>query len=202
MAISSNSIIHYTNKLENIKGILENLGFRLKYCSEGLIINNTPTPLAVPMVCFCDIPLSEVKNHMDSYGSYGIGFYKSWAKDKGLNPVLYIEGKSETSKNLEAVIKKLAKDQRENKMDQELATTIIRFIQFCKNYEGPLKTEKIDKTDYIFYNEREWRYVPSEESLKGANSILNIKDYNKDKSSWNEKLKNIYLKYAIEDILI
>lgn len=200
MAISSNSIIHYTNKLDNLTGILKNSGFRLKYCSEKLILNNTPTPLAIPMVCFCDIPLSEVKNHMNSYGSYGIGFYKSWAKDKRLNPVLYFEGKSETSKHLEAVIKKLAQDGRDNKMDKEMATTIIRFIQFCKNYDGPLKTEKIDNENYVFYDEREWRYVPNEESLKGAKGILNIKDYNNDKKSYNEKLKDIYLNFTVEDI--
>lgn len=83
MSISSNSVIHFTNKFDNLKGIILNSGLRVKYCLESLLLDNYNLEMASPMVCFCDIPLSEVKNHINSYGSYGIGLYKIWAKEKG-----------------------------------------------------------------------------------------------------------------------
>ena len=62
MAISTNSVIHYTGKIDSLKGILKCQGFRLKYCSEVLdILLNKSISSAVPIVSFCDIPLSEVR---------------------------------------------------------------------------------------------------------------------------------------------
>lgn len=97
MAISSNSIIHYTDSLENIESILSE-GFRIKYCAERLFGETTNSYAAHPMVSFCDIPLSQSHKHFKSYGNYGIGLSKEWAKEKGINPVLYIDENSSISK--------------------------------------------------------------------------------------------------------
>ena len=90
MSLSTNSVIHYTDSLSNIKGILKN-GFRIKYCLETFISKESYFSGAFAMVSFCDIPLSETKNHIKSYGGYGIGLSKEWATENGMNPVLYID---------------------------------------------------------------------------------------------------------------
>eukprot|EP01034_Spumella_vulgaris_P011525 gene11525-14663_t len=45
---------------------------------------------AFPMVCFCDIPLSRIDEHVGFYGSYGLGLSREWGIRAGLNPVQYI----------------------------------------------------------------------------------------------------------------
>ena len=49
MAISTNSIIHYTDTIEAIKGIL-NEGFRIKYCGEILLLGKSSSRAAHPMI--------------------------------------------------------------------------------------------------------------------------------------------------------
>lgn len=41
------------------------------------------------MVSFCDLRLSELAEHICTYGCYGIGMSKKWAVDNMLNPVSY-----------------------------------------------------------------------------------------------------------------
>jgi len=200
MAISSNSVIHYTNKIESLKGIIQNKGFKVKYCSENVLLNDFTTPIATPMVCFCDIPLSEVKNHIDSYGSYGIGLFKTWAKKSGLNPVLYIENRSETAIQMKNAFEKLIKDFKDEKDDKDFSRMFVRIMQFCKNYEGPLKIGKIDTEHYRFYDEREWRYIPSIETLNGAPLVIPNNEYIKDKDDNNQKLEHIKLEFTVDEI--
>ncbi|WP_295677898.1 abortive infection system antitoxin AbiGi family protein [uncultured Empedobacter sp.] len=201
MAISSNSVIHFTSKLENLKGILNSNGFRLKYCAEDLKFNKFNLPFANPMVCFCDIPLSEVKNHIDSYGCYGIGLYKKWAKDSELNPVLYIDEYSDTAKVIETAFERfLELYDKKVDVDNTILNAFFNLTQYCKNYEGPLKHGKINEEKYRFYNEREWRYIPNKEIVKDNDRTVFIKDYVKDKEGFNKKLENLYLEFEIEDI--
>ena len=72
MGLSSNSLIHLTKSKDALIGILKE-GFRIKYCLENIGARNIKVGAAFPMVSFCDIPLSEIKNHIENYGDYGVG---------------------------------------------------------------------------------------------------------------------------------
>lgn len=172
MAISANSINHYTGSLDNIKSILEN-GFYLQYCSEDLMGTRAYLANSYPMVCFCDIPLSQAENHMDNYGHFGIGLTKQWANSKGLNPVLYLEKDSyinntliengmkvgrEMAEQLTGKAEITPEDIQENWIDFQIISA------FSKNYEGQIITDRgkftkegkeiITLKDVVFYNER------------------------------------------------
>ena len=64
MPISSNSLFHFTDTVENLFNILIN-DFIPHYSLEKIKVGNMMFEFAFPMVCFCDIPLSQIKNHIE-----------------------------------------------------------------------------------------------------------------------------------------
>ncbi|MCZ2483231.1 hypothetical protein G9H64_09700 [Aquirufa nivalisilvae] len=154
--ISSNSLFHFTSTFLNLARILTE-NFTPRYCVEEIKFGTECFELAIPMVCFCDIPLSQIKNHQDVYGNYGIGMTKEWAQKKGINPVFYLRKESLVDKKLQIFWDKLnfKPDRSEDALNSmDFAFELLRYL---KMYEGFFK--RINK-DHIYYNEREWRYVP------------------------------------------
>ena len=195
MAISTNSIIHYTNSFKVITSILKE-GFRVKYCEERLKLgNNGFSSAAHPMVSFCDIPLSNSQQHFDAYGRYGIGLSKDWAIKHGVNPVLYIDRNSLFANSLFELIKERRKKNTNLTRKQDLE--ILQIKSYAKNYSGPLKRNNVDISSYRFYDEREWRLVPAKITLDNAPFSLNLTEYKKDKKKYNYERKIINKKIRL-----
>src|SRR5579864_7830395 len=97
MSLISNSLIHLTQEKSSLIGILTE-NFKIKYCIEELLTQTGVLSYAVPMVSFCDIPMSEIKQHISKYGSYGIGLTKNWGQRNNLNPVFYVDKNSSIGK--------------------------------------------------------------------------------------------------------
>jgi hypothetical protein len=201
----ANSFFHYTNDINYLISILEN-DFYPRYCYENyaqLLPNysgtNISTEMAVPMVCFCDIPLDLVSEHAGEYGTYAIGLTKEWGL-KNLNPIFYLKFDSIVSKDLN-FIQKLILD---NKLPfEELKNRFIilqDFFAFIKPYSGISNKTKKEK---VFYREREWRWIPKitqEDENKGIILRLLKEDEGRQQDA-NEKLKDSYkLKFNINDI--
>ena len=140
-------MFHFKRRYEYFIDVLKN-GLWPRYCIEP---NWNGKDFAIPMVCFCDIPLSQIQKHVEQYGKYGIGVTKAFAKKNNITPVLYMDSVSELKKKY---------------LDCELSnyttpsTTNISFAEmmfyYLKRVEG-----KDGQKQVKFYNEREWRYVPS-----------------------------------------
>ena len=195
MAISSNSIIHYTEQFDVLCKILKD-GFKIKYCGEKLKLKGYKGSYAAhPMVSFCDIPLTESAAHFQSYGFYGIGLYKKWACEKKLNPVLYIEENSSVAKLLAKMLNSL---RHNNSGDVSFEIYLLK--AFSKNYSGKLKTSKRNETNYIFYNEREWRYVPDKKKINNELISIALSKYNEDKEKYNDKISQSKLGFEPKDI--
>lgn len=102
--VNSSSLFHFTRDFETLKQILAE-GLRFSYCYEpfgeivakqgwdivlkvGATIINCKG-IAIPMICFCDIPLLRTQKHREKYGNYMIGFNRE-ALIKAVNTTDYI----------------------------------------------------------------------------------------------------------------
>lgn len=77
---------------------------------------------------------------------------------------------------------------------------ILKLCGYIKNYSGELIRGSLIEKDYIFYNEREWRFVPTEDILNGNETDLFSEDYLSDKDKYNNKIRNITLSFTVKDI--
>ena len=161
MPLSASSLFHFTKTKNSLYGILDHT-FRLSYCREDFFIGGKRYSIRVPMVSFCDIPLSEIKNHIDSYGSYGIGLSKEWGKRNRLNPVLYVEQDSFLSRSYERALSRFVLEEaRLNEVTDPDRLAVLDVLRYIKNYEGSLTRSNGHHIPlYRYSDEREWRYVP------------------------------------------
>jgi len=197
MAISTNSIIHYTSSFRVLTSILKE-GFRVKYCTEILELRNTNSKAAHPMISFCDIPLSDSTQHFAAYGRYGIGLSKAWAIANGVNPVIYIDKNSLFALCIQELI--LERRKADTNLKKKQQNEILQIKSYAKNYSGPLKRKSINKANYRFYDEREWRLVPSNDILKSAPFSVSSDIYEKRKDEHNQKLSRIRIKFKPKDV--
>lgn len=156
--VSADSLIHFTKNFSAIKNILSN-GLRYSYALEHFQ-SYAPFPaellededyniegIAIPMICFCDIPLNLAQEHSREYGEYFIAFDKFSLKlllRERLNPVFYIN--SEISYDVKDFL------------EQEFSNTrYARISDFMLAMSKPVSGSNLKGVFKEFYNEREWR---------------------------------------------
>jgi hypothetical protein len=158
--ISPETLFHFTNNAQNLLGILKN-EFQPRYCLEDWTMFTMDglhqLEIAIPMVCFCDLPLSKISKHLQFYGSYGIGLSKQWGVKKGINPILYLNEDAYINNYL-ATLRDFILPFTNRKKDNH-STALLELFSFIKVYEGRIwrNGEYVIKK---FYDEREWRWVP------------------------------------------
>lgn len=182
MAISANAFFHFTSKFDVLISILRE-GFWPRYCIERGW-GNKYIDFALPMVCFCDIPLGQILNHTNTYGEFGIGVSHGWVThNKLFNPVQYISNNSEIFNKVSRELTKL-----KNSVDSVDAEFLCR----VKKVSGEFRKTDGKNLRVKFYDEREWRYVPQLDNTFGlvSSDKKNPVDINeKSKSTQAEKLK-------------
>lgn len=199
MPVNSNTLIHFTGSMENLIEILKS-DFHPRLCLEdfSFVLNEKESnKIALPMVCFCDIPLHLVKEHMAEYGNYGIGLKKSWGLRYGLCPVHYITNNSYVHGNMSAIYNKIST------LDLDASTLlspIWNHLAFTKPHHGISHKNQMPK---VFYDEREWRFFPNIFSLaEMEDPALTEEDFNdlEKREKANQTLKSISLPYTPRDI--
>jgi hypothetical protein len=159
--VSSNILFHFTNSMDNLKSILK-IGIIPHYCLEYTLdpeditaaAEKFPPRYAIPMVCFCDLPISLIRKHLGEYGPYGIGLDKKWGLKNGVTPVLYTHS---TAQTLRPVLHRSIKDTKVNDLKTENDLRLI--AAYTKPFLGSAWRNKEVKPGILFYDEREWRYV-------------------------------------------
>lgn len=131
--------------MEKLLGILQS-GFRGHYCHEEFRCSDGEIlQLSIPMVSFCDIPLSHIP--AITYGKYGIGMTSVWGNAKNLTPVCYFP--NSTKKPLTRFIAQLAQEQKDK--NYEKCNNLLAFAKPYNKYANP-KGYRLNN-----YREREWR---------------------------------------------
>ena len=158
-SISANTLFHFTSD-DNLLGILSD-EFIPRYCVEWQFYRERPMRRAIPMVCFCDIPLSQIGKHMRYYGRYGIGMKKSWAMEHKLNPVLYMERRSALAHTFDKLLaENFSRLGNPEEVDWKIRDAAVYLMSYMKPYSGDqVRNGKTERRR--FYDEREWRFVPT-----------------------------------------
>lgn len=162
--LSSATLFHFTRSLDTLKNILDR-GLRPSYSSEDLKIFGVMECPGIPMVSFCDIPLSQTRKHVDDYGRYAIGLDKKWGMTKNISPVHYIYEGSICARVISEVYDSLPPGSFYKDCSCMKFNTRTAIFFYGKPYRGSLRRKNafgqmLDKGEVIFYDEREWRYVP------------------------------------------
>lgn len=224
--INSSSLCHFTKRLDVLQNIVRN-GIRFSFAFENLsseIIANFEYPdnpkcishifknagVAIPMVSFCDIPITRAVDHIAKYGQYMIGLNKELIIDiynEIINPVFYIH-----SDNLYQSIDDISRVYAEATNQQIQQIVNIGNTIACPTQNDLEKLAKqspyIDRKinirfiiglskpcysedgEWCYYDEREWRAfwpdgMNDETSWKWG---ITFEDYLSSRNGWNKDL--------------
>jgi hypothetical protein len=161
----ASSLFHFTNSIDILQSILKD-GFWPRYCLEDVQWQGHVNYefVAYPMVCFCDIPISRIAEHVAFYGSYGIGLTKQWGIKNNLNPVIYFSGDNPVHnavKSLTGVVNALP--------DENHKKAGLRHVRYLLAHSKPVNGRMIIAGQPVskeFYQETEWRFVPQHDDVE------------------------------------
>lgn len=189
-------ITHFTNEFEKLLSIISSNSFLLRYCGEyfgdknGKVISNA----AHPMVSFSGYDSYELPTRRITYGGYGISLHKVWALKNGITPVNYIEKNSPVALGLIALLR----SRQLKQLPSHLRLPVIQLKCFTKHVYG--YNSYLNRNDYNFEYEKEWRYVPTTEQIKKNLISINFSAYKKRKDIYNDKIKRFPLKFSLNDV--
>lgn len=124
--------------------------------------------VSFPMICFCDIPVHKLKDHVENdpktnsggYGKYGIGLDKKWCEGQGFQPITYLNRNSRSCKELEAMMNKGLRDVYEEiDIDENFFDYVLNNLKLSKPLAGDMYMGGV-KVNKNFHDEREWRFLP------------------------------------------
>lgn len=207
----SSSLLHFTKTIDALKGILSR-GFRYSYCSEEFpmaVINNVvhrydagfepnnfcngSGKVLIPMVSFCDIPLTRAEVHSSHYGKYIVGIDKDLARNvyRNMMPVQYMAGE-----RFRMALSELSmfKCSELAKNEPQVDDSINIILSSTKMYEIYHQGNFVK-----CYNEREWRVVLPDRDNHRWGWILHDGE---SKEAYNKKLHqqdDIFLSFMVDD---
>lgn len=170
---SANSLFRFFKEPEYLLETLKESALKPRYYPETVdYLDIDEKYIAYPMICFCDINLHKMSEHIKFYGSYGIAFSKDWGIDKGIQPIQYINSKSPLCKDFSEAFNYAIKSNEENPTQNFLLSQMY----FFKPIRGTMKRDGED-VFRLFTDECEWRYVPDLSSLNLPQAVTSDEIY-------------------------
>lgn len=216
----TSSLFHYTT-YNGLKSILKQ-GIIPNYCKEDFSIDGDRFAIGIPMVSFCDIPLTRTKEFTKRYGHHAIGIRKEWAVKNGINPILYINDENIITslkfyKEYELYSKAEMKTGKISSINLKINPVKVQYSSdnyksshnanlnlfgFSKKYMG---INPHTGKSQCNYEENEWRFILKEEEgilwKWGETAYSSWRGKPKEKKPGpDEFLKANTLKFGIDDI--
>lgn len=203
---SANVLCKYMQKPKFLYEILENMAIKPRYVPEIIRFYGVDSldSISIPMVCFCDIPLSKIAKHSVDYGTYGIALDKEMCSTKNVQPVTYINETSSYYRDFSETISKLyLTDESPDEKWKFLTSFILTQMLYSKPVYGE-SFEDGERIKKLFKDECEWRYIPKlPDDLDTI--LINKKNTQKGRDLYNAALakednKSTWLSFAPSEI--
>lgn len=154
---SANTLFRFFTKLDYLIESIKNKAMVPRYYGENVeYLEIGHHQISYPMICFCDITIHRLQEHMNTYGKYGIAFSKSWGISKGIQPLQYINHNSILKKDFS----KAFSAAMENESDSVSANFLLTQMYYMKPIEGKMPRDGKDISKN-FTDECEWRFIPN-----------------------------------------
>lgn len=196
---SADTLFHFVSKLEYISQIIERFAFVPRYCVEDIdYLNINLKQSAYPMICFCDINLHRLHDHIHFYGGdgYGIAFEKRWGIKQAIQPVQYINPNSPLANDFKiAFNESIASD-----LNQPAQDYLLTQMLFLKPIQGTMVRNK-SSVFKNFTDECEWRFIPDLRESEFPQVILEQDLFSSQ--TWNkamESREDYWLKFQPDDV--
>lgn len=131
---------------------------------------------------------------MKMYGNYGIGMSKKWGMKRGICPVFYVYNDSHVMRTFRNILNNAKKTNGDMSDDE------VRIVSMTKAYCGVNYREKKQYKKYLYYDEREWRYVPELEEYGQIKQFDSEDDFYKIKNALDENVKNKLCTFDSSDV--
>ncbi|WP_026766451.1 abortive infection system antitoxin AbiGi family protein [Selenomonas ruminantium] len=160
---SANVLFNFMKKIEYLMDLLKKKYIPARYCEENIeyLDISDVKQITLPMRCFCDIKLGNISTHKEIYGNYAIGLTKPWGEENGIQPIIYVNDKSELYSYIHKVEQQKLLSCIRQKEFEDSSLNIVRYI---KPIRGPMKRKDNDGEDVlincVFHDEKEWRFIP------------------------------------------
>ncbi len=148
-----------------LKSIVAESTLRVGMKHEPIHMPDQKTRYGYPVACMCDIPLADLRIHIERYGPFGIAFFKEAAVQFGhFNPLLYLHKDSPIFGHATKLVGELENTiSRSDPLYKPLQGLLMLLGSFSKrsdlNHPAIPSPEKDIAQDNNFYYEREWRTI-------------------------------------------
>lgn len=214
--LSANVLFHFMTEMRFLTTAIEKKALFLRYCREKIsyldlrVGDQVLHEVAYPEKCFCDIPIHDVSTHTTTYGKFGIGLKKSWGIVNGIQPIQYVNPKSNLIRDFQEAFRYAQKVSNDDKDNQTISNYLVSYMLYIKPITGENTNRVSGKNEEKYLtDECEWRYVP-DLSEKEMDAILFGNDINKKEDDnipiiekYNtalERLEDTWLRFEYSDI--
>lgn len=206
---SSNVLCNYMKEQRFLDLILKNQAIIPRYVIEPLdyLDLGNIKRTCFPMTCFCDIPFSKVSSHMSRYGPYGIGLDKeAIIARRRVQPIHYINSKSPLADDFRTVFRLFYESGEQlTGSAQMLLDYLISTLVFMKPIWRFEKNVDGDESTYVYQDECEWRYIPSDNFPQGLPLIVPQQQISKrSRDLYSEVLaqhEECWFKFSWDDVV-